>query len=66
MLGPNEAQRQVGALSNANTRCDSNLKLRPFAPAADAQRTAIEPRSIEIASNGERLRQFPRTVRQTC
>ena len=65
MLGPNEAQRQVATLSNADARCDCNLESRPFAPATDTQRAAIEPRSIETASNGERLRQLPRTVSQS-
>ena len=64
MLRPNEAQRPVATLTNANARRDSNLELRLFAPATDPQRAAIEPRSIEIARNCERLRQFPGAVRQ--
>jgi hypothetical protein len=62
MLGPNEAQRPVATLSNANARCDSNLEPRPLAPTPDTQRAAIEPRSVEITGDGERLRQFPRAV----
>src|SRR5689334_20167399 len=65
MLGPYKAKRPVAALGNADARCDSNLELRPFPPAPDSQCAAIEPRSVEIAGNGERLRQFPRTVCQT-
>lgn len=65
MLGPYKAQRPVATLRDANARCDSNLELGPFAPATDTQRAPIEPRSVEIAGNGKRLRQFPRTVRQS-
>src|SRR5690242_2914465 len=65
MLRPYKAQRPVATLRDAYTRCNSNLELRTFAPATDTQHAAIEPRTVEIASNGERLRQFPRTVRQS-
>jgi len=64
MFCPNETQRPIGALTNADSRRDIYFKLRPLAPTADTQRAAIQTRAIQIARNRERLRQFAGTVRE--
>lgn len=65
MFSPNEAQWPVAALTDTDTRRDVYFKLRPLAPAPNAQGAAIETRAIQIPRYCERLRQFTRTVRKS-
>jgi len=64
MIGPHKTERPISALADTDARRDAYLKLRRLAPTTDAQRTAIQARSVMIASDRKRLGQFAGTVRE--
>ena len=64
MIGPYKTERPISTLADTNARRDTYLKVRRLAPTTDAQRAAIQARSVMIASDRKRLGQFAGTVRE--
>jgi hypothetical protein len=62
MPGPNESQRPIRTLANADARGDRNSKRRFLAPLANGKAAAIETSAIVLARDGQSLRQLAGTI----
>jgi hypothetical protein len=66
MPGPDEAQRPVRALADADARSDGDLELRLLTPSPYYESSAIQPAAVLTTRNRKSLSQFAGTIGQAA